>query len=254
MLHWQRQGTGPEVVLVHGFLASGQVFKPLVDHLVRHFSVTTIDLPGFGESYDHTVPSSVEALGRMVIETILSSGLNRCSILGHSLGAWISLEISLQQPELLEKMVLYGGSPDGICPERFETYEDSIDRIRSEGIETFGANLAAEWFQRGKDDPMYPLAIAAGSHANENAAIAHVKTWNQWQTSHRLCKVKIPALIICGDSDRSTHPDLSIKMWEKISDSQLFIAPDAGHIAHLEHIDAFNAIVTRFLAPSSNRI
>ena len=42
-------------------------------------------------------------------------------------------------------MILYGGSPDGDCPERFETYEQSIERIRTQGIESFAADLAAEW-------------------------------------------------------------------------------------------------------------
>lgn len=247
MLNWQRQGTGAEVVLVHGFLGSSKIFEPLTLHLAQKFSVTTIDLPGCGGSYDVPVPSTVEALSQMVVETIQSIGLEKCSILGHSLGAWISLEISLQQPEILEKMVLYGGSPDGYCPERFETYEQSIERIRSQGVAAFAADLAAEWFQLGKADPLYPLAKEAGSNSNEAAAIDHVKTWNNWRTRDRLGEVKTTTLIVCGDCDQSTHPDLSIEMWKKISGSQLFIAPDSGHIVHLEHSEAFNAIVTTFL-------
>ncbi len=247
MLYWQRQGEGSNVVLVHGFLGSSKIFEPLTQHLLQSFSVTTIDLPGFGQSRDLPVPSSVEALSRQVIETIRASGLDKCSILGHSLGAWIALEISLQQPSLLEKMVLYGGSPDGYCPDRFESYEKSIERIRAQGVESFAADLAAKWFQRGSDDPMYPLARAAGSHANEAAAIEHVQSWNDWRAGHRLGDVTTPALIVCGDSDRSTHPDLSIEMWHRIPNAQLFIAPDAGHIVHLEQTAVFNAIVAGFL-------
>jgi pimeloyl-ACP methyl ester carboxylesterase len=247
MLYWQRQGTGTEVVLVHGFLGSSKIFEPLLEHLVRRFSVTTVDLPGFAGSYDVPVPSTVAELSQMVVETIRSVGLDKCSILGHSLGAWIALEISLQQPDLLEKMVLYGGSPDGHCPERFEAYEESIERIRSEGVESFAIELAAEWFRRGKQDPMYPLAIEAGSQSNEAAAIDHMKSWNQWKTRDRLGEVTTPTLIVCGDSDRSTHPDLSIEMWKKIPQSQLFIAPNAGHIVHLEHTEEFNSIVAKFL-------
>jgi len=176
MLYWQRQGMGPEVVLVHGFLGSSKIFEPLAEHLGRHFSVMTIDLPGFAGSYDVPVPSTVAELSQMVVETIQSAGVEKCSILGHSLGAWIALEISLQQPALLEKMVLYGGSPDGYCPERFETYENSIERIRSEGVAAFAADLASQWFHRGKRDPMYPLAREAGGKSNEESAILHVKT------------------------------------------------------------------------------
>ena len=160
------------------FLGSSDIFEPLTTHLVRCFAVTTIDLPGFAGSFDAPVPSTVEDLSQTVIGTIRSAGIEKYCILGHSLGAWIALEISLQQPELLDKMVLYGGSPDGYCPERFETYESSIERIRSEGIKSFAADLAAEWFRLGKEDPMYPLAREAGEKSNEIAAIEHVMSWN----------------------------------------------------------------------------
>ncbi len=248
MLHWQRQGEGPNVVLVHGFLGSSKIFEPLTEHLLHRFCVTTIDLPGFGRSHDIPVPPTVEELSRLVAATIDSSGLKRCAILGHSLGAWIALEISLQQPDLLDRMVLYGGSPDGYCPARFESYATSVEKIRAQGVESFAADVAAKWFQRGRQDPMYPLAREAGRNSNEAAAIQHVNSWDAWKTRGRLGEVRTPTLIICGDSDRSTHPDLSIEMWKKIPSSQLFIAPDAGHIVHLEQTQTFNAIVERFLA------
>ena len=60
-------------------------------------------LPGFAGSYDVPVPPSVEELGLLVAETIRSAGLDKCSILGHSLGAWIALETSLQQPAKMTK-------------------------------------------------------------------------------------------------------------------------------------------------------
>ncbi len=94
---------------------------------------------------------------------------------------------------------------------------------------------------------MYPLAQEAGKTSNEAAAILHVKSWNKWKTRDRLTEVKTPALIVCGDCDRSTHPDLSIEMWKKNGQSKLFIAPGAGHIVHLEQTDVFNAVVTKFL-------
>lgn len=247
MLHWQRQGEGSHVVLVHGFLGSGKIFQPLTDHLARHFCVTTIDLPGSAGSHDVAVPSTVEELSLMVADTIHQSGLNRYSILGHSLGAMIALEISLQFPEALDKMVQYGGCPDGYLPERFETTEDSINKIRNEGIAAVAAEIAAKWFQRGDKDPLYPLALEAGNRSNEEAAIDHLKTWDHWRARERLATVQTPTLIICGDSDRSTHPDLSVEMWKKIPGAQLFIAPNAGHIVHLEHTEFFNRIVQLFL-------
>jgi 2-hydroxy-6-oxonona-2,4-dienedioate hydrolase len=247
MLDWTRKGEGPEVVLVHGFLGSGKTFAPLTEHLIQKFTVTTLDLPGFGGSYDVAVPPSVEELARMVADTIQSIGITQCAILGHSLGAMISLELSLQRPELLEKMVIYGGCPDGSLPSRFESFESSINHIRAEGLELAAAVIVANWFQRGSDDPMFAKALAAGMQTDEVRAIAHVKTWDRWKARDRLGDIATPALILCGDSDRATHPDLSIEMWNKIPRSELAIIANAGHAAHLESPQVFNAIVERFL-------
>ena len=247
MLHWERHGAGPPVVLVHGFLGSGKIFEPLSNHLAQEFSVTTIDLPGCAASYDVPVPSTVEALSRLVGDTIQSSGLTSCSILGHSLGAMIALEISLQRPGLLDNMVLYGGCPNGYLPNRFESSDDSIAKIRLRGIEAVAGEIAAQWFQKGYDDPMYALAKTAGARSNEASAIRYLETWDDWVAADRLGDVQTRTLIICGDSDRSTHPDLSIQMWKKIPCSQLFIAPNAGHAVHLEYVDVFNTLVTKFL-------
>ena len=247
MLYWQQQGEGPNVVLVHGFLGSGKIFKPLTEHLAKTFTVTTIDLPGFGRSYDVPSPPTVEQLSAMVADTIQAAHIGKCSILGHSLGAMIALELSLQRPVLFKKMVLYGGCPDGYLPGRFETTQESINKIRLKGVNSVAAEIAAEWFRLGKEDPMYPLAKAAGSRSNEETAIVHLKSWDHWKASGKLRNVKMPTLIICGDSDRSTHPDLSIEMWKKISRAQLFIAPNAGHIVHLEYQNEFNSIVEKFL-------
>jgi pimeloyl-ACP methyl ester carboxylesterase len=82
MLHWQRQGSGPEVVLIHGFLGSSKIFEPLTKHLARQFTVTTIDLPGSAGSYDVPVPPSVKDLSLMVAETLRDASIARCSLFG----------------------------------------------------------------------------------------------------------------------------------------------------------------------------
>lgn len=247
MLDWTRNGQGPDVVLVHGFLGSGKTFAPLTQHLIANFSVTTVDLPGFAGSYDVPVPQTVEDLSLMVADTVQSIGIHRCAILGHSLGAMIALELSLQRPQLLDKMVIYGGCPDGSLPERFESFETSIEQIRSDGFESAAAAIVANWFQLGKDDPMFAQALEAGTQTNDSRAIAHIKTWDRWKARDRLSEIRTPALIICGDADRATHPDLSIEMWNKIPGAELAIVPNAGHAAHLECAPVFNAIVERFL-------
>jgi hypothetical protein len=101
---------------------------------------------------------------------------------------------------------------------------------------------------------MFALARQAGRGSNEEAAVAHLRTWDHWKARGRLGAVQTPTLIICGDNDRSTHPDLSIEMWKAIPDARLFIAPNAGHAVHVEYPVAFNSLVGSFLMQALRRL
>ena len=93
-------------------------------------------------------------------------------------------------------------------------------------------------------------ARAAGACAHQAGAIRHIESWDRWTASDRLTQVQTPTLIICGVRDRSPHLDGKIRVCGAIPNAQLFVAPDAGHIVHLEQPEVFNATVERFLRSS----
>ena len=68
-----------------------------------------------------------------------------------------------------------------------------------------------------------------------------------WDVRDRLGEVGMPTLVICGDSDRSTHPDCSYELWQGIPNAQLCVLPDCAHNAHLEVSEVFNPLIRRFL-------
>ena len=57
----------------------------------------------------------------------------------------------------------------------------------------------------------------------------------------------MPTLVICGDGDRSTHPDRSWELWRGIPNARLCVLPDCAHNAHLEVSEIFNPLIRRFL-------
>ena len=247
MLHHRRFGSGKTVVLQHGFGGSGELFAALSANLAPNFDVIATDLPGFAGSSSEPVPDSIEGLSEVLVRTVAELGTDRFAILGHSLGAITALQAALDYPDRIDRLILYGGVATGHMPERFEPYEDTIARIEAEGIETAVARLATRWFVDGAEHPLYDFDVAAGAGLSQEGAIRCLRAVANWDVQERLAEISVPTLVICGDSDRATHPDLSIALWRGIANAQLCILPRCGHNAHLEAMEDFNSVVARFL-------
>ncbi len=132
-LHSSRRGRGPEVVLVHGFTQSSASWGRIADDLAAHFEVVTVDLPGHGRS-------PVPAPGSDMAEAAGALGRagGKAAYVGYSLGGRCCLHLALQQPDLVERLVVVGAHP-GIS-------EETERRLRREADESLAAAL-----ERGGD-------------------------------------------------------------------------------------------------------
>jgi len=102
-------GSGPSLVLVHGIGSRRQVWDPVVPLLADRYAVTTVDLPGFGESPPLPPGADVSGpgLAAVVAEFCADRGLERPHVAGNSLGGWIALELARSG---------VAASATGICP------------------------------------------------------------------------------------------------------------------------------------------
>lgn len=246
MLHYRRFGSGKTVVLQHGFVGSGEIFAPLSAQLAPNFDVIAPDLPGLGGSADIPAPDDVGELAKILAETLTELDVDRFSILGHSLGSETALHLAMDFPERVEKLVLYGGCPADL-PERYESYEESIRRIDTDGIVPTAARIATTWTNAGARHPLYEFMRSCGVNSNQEGAKRLVRAMAGFDVRERLGEVQAKTLIICGDMDRTTHPRHSIELWENIPNAQLCILPNSAHAAHAEVPGIFNQIVLRFL-------
>ena len=247
MLNYRRFGSGKTVVLQHGFVGGGEYFAPLSANLARTHDVIATDLPGFAGSAHISVPDTIAEIAKTLVDTVTELGVERFSLLGHSLGSVTALQAALDYPERIEKLILYGSTPSGTLPDRFESWETTIDRIETESIDVMAAWIASTWFMDGDRHPLYEFTKAAGNGASQEEAIRMIRTSAPWDVRDRLGDINMPTLVICGDSDRSTHPSLSYELWNEIPNAQLCILPYCAHNAHLELSEVFNAVIARFL-------
>ena len=247
MLNFQRHGSGPPLVLQHGFHGGAGDWLPLFATFGRHFDVIAPDFPGFAGSAEIEAPDSLTGFADALLGLLDELRIERTALLGHSMGSMVALQIALDHPERIERLVLYGATCTGNLPRRFETFEATIARLERDGVDACADFIAPTWFVAGEAAPYFAMCRDAGRGLRTEAAIRAVRAMAEWDVSERLGEVSAPTLVICGDRDRSTAPDQSWRLWEGIPDSRLCIVPGCAHNVHLERPELYSDIVLDFL-------
>lgn len=247
MLNHIRHGNGPPLVLQHGFLGGCGYWVPHLATFGRHFDVVAPDLPGFAGSGAVEAPDSVEGFATALLGLLDDLGIERTALLGHSMGSMVSLQIALDHPERIERLVLYGSACTGNLPKRFETVEESVARIEEKGIEVCADFIVPTWFVDGEAAAYFPMCREAGRGADTGAAVRALRALARWDVCARLGELSMPVLVICGDRDRSTAPDQSYRLFEGIPDARLCVVPGCAHNVHLERPEIFSSVVLDFL-------
>lgn len=248
MIHYVRNGRGRHtLVLVHGFLGGTGYWVPTTTGLNDYFDFISVDLPGFGGSAQLPAPDSIGGLAASIIELVDSLGVKQFSVLGFSMGGMVAMELALEHGSRLHKLVLYGTAASGDLPDRFESWDASIERMQSQGVEPTADKTASSWFVEGAKHPFYPACREACRGASKEGAMKAMRGMQRWSARERLKSIKTPTLVIVGDKDRSTKPAESVAIWQQVPGAQLCIIPNAAHGLHMEKPELFNRVVLDFV-------
>jgi 2-succinyl-6-hydroxy-2,4-cyclohexadiene-1-carboxylate synthase len=245
-LHAEREGSGPPIVLVHGFTQTGRCWGPEAVDLATDHEVIRVDAPGHGGSAG--ILAGLRTGGRLIAD---QGG--EATYVGYSMGARFCLHLALSNPELVRGLVLIGGTA-GIEDPAERAERRALDlrtaaRIRQGGLEAF---LDA-WLTQ----PLFARLPAEAAHRSERlentvdglvSSLEQAGTGTQDPSWHKLPTLAMPVLVVAGALDEK-FAALGARMAGAIGDNAtLALVPGAGHAAHLERPAAFLSILRPWLA------
>jgi pimeloyl-ACP methyl ester carboxylesterase len=249
MLEFVRQGSGPPLVLVHGYLGGSRMWRETIDHFAPRYDVIAPDLAGFGDSANLEPPDRIEHHAMQVFALLDRLGIKRFGLIGHSMGGMIAQQMAASASERIDRMVLYGTGPYGHTRTRFETADMTRQRLLTEGVAATARHIAATWFVAGKDAPAYETCVEIGSRASLQGAIAGTHAFARFDAHAVLPALAMPTLIVWGEKDRSIGWDQTEMLWRGIPRSSLAVCPGCAHNVHFEKPDLFNLLADGFLDP-----
>lgn len=115
---YRMAGTGPAIVLVHGLTGSSTTWREVMPVLAERFTVVAPDLLGHGESAKPRGDYSLGAFASGVRDLLVALGIDRATVVGHSLGGGVAMQLAYQFPERCERLVLVasGGLGKDVTP------------------------------------------------------------------------------------------------------------------------------------------
>lgn len=248
LLKFTRNGQGYPLILQHGYLGGAQMWQAQIDYFKSRYDVIAPNLAGFGDSSELVAPESIPESAQQIFDLLDSLGVERFYLLGHSMGGMVVQQMATMQKERIEKLVCYGTGPVGVLPDRFETLDQSRERLAIDGLEATAKRIAATWFVEGENAQGFSVCENVGKKATMQAALASLTAWEKWNGCSRLAMISCPTLVLWGDRDRSYGWRQPESLWHGISDSYLAVMPGCAHNAHMEKPALFNMIVDDFLS------
>ena len=210
--------------MVPGMMCDERIFSPQIEQLSKNLEVTVADISSFP-----TV--------RELASDLLKKAPKSFSLLGHSMGGIVAMEIYSQEPNRIEKLILMDTNPKAELDEVKLKREPQIKDVR-EGklLEVMRDEMKPNYLAESENkssvlDVCMDMALALGPDVFINQSRALQKRADQLNT---IQSINIPVLIMCGSEDKLCTVERHEMMHNMISDSDLKIINNAGHMPTLE--------------------
>ena len=257
-LNVERMGSGPPLVLLHGFTGSAMSWGPLAEMLAARNTVLAVDIAGHGDSSkpDELDRYAIEQAARDAVAALLAFGVRRSSWLGYSMGGRLALYIAAAVPGAVDRLVLIGASPGLADPGEREARraadEALADRIEAGGVPAFVDYWEALplFATQARLPAGMRLAIRRGRLANDARGLANslrgMGTGAQPSLHDQLGSIEAPALLLAGAQD-AKFAAIAGEMAAAMPAARAHPVPDAGHAAHIEKPAYCARTITAFL-------
>jgi pimeloyl-ACP methyl ester carboxylesterase len=235
-------GSGPPVLVLHGWGASIEAVQPILSGLASACAVHAPDLPGHGQTGALPRPWGVAEFAAWTEALIGELGLHRPSVVGHSHGARTAIQLAADHPELLDRLVLVDAA--GIRAPR------TLRWYRRVALAKFAKHVLARLGSPGRAAAGRLVGRAAsGDYAATPPELraTFVRLVNADLTP-LLPRIRNPTLLIWGDQDTDTPLSDGRTMERLIPDAGLVVFEGAGHFAYADEPNRFARIVRHFLA------
>ena len=254
IVHYQQQGQGPDLILIHGLLGSLENLNMVAKDLKENFRVTSLDVRNHGSSF-HQNSMNYPELAQDVINLLDHLSINHCHILGHSMGGKVAMETALTFPKRIDKLIVADIAPVSYPPHHQQILEGlaAIDLSIVKSRQDADKQLSPYVKEPGVRQFLLRNLVNNGGQWQFKCNLSNItecysQIMKSYQGDHQFDK---PTLFIKGSNSDYILPEHRQTILHLFPNSKAKIIQGAGHWLHAfifsEKTVAFNKIVKDFL-------
>ncbi len=250
-IYYTDHGTGPVILLIHGYLETGEIWDSFADKLAGSYRVLTIDLPGHGQSDIFNHVHTMEFMATVAEHLLKSIGAEKAFVTGHSMGGYVTLAFLEMFPQRLSGYCLFHSHPFADTTEVLKRRQNDIRMVEAgqkfmlypESVKKMYADSNLEKFHNAFERskriaseirPEGITAVLRGMMARPSRV-------------HIMEEGKVPCLWILGALDNYIQCD-SMKTRVKLPpNAELVILENSGHMGFIEEEDKAVTTLNNFL-------
>jgi pimeloyl-[acyl-carrier protein] methyl ester esterase len=261
--HYESAGSGPPLLLIHGWGMHGGMWKSVAERLAQHFNVYAVDLPGHGYSTERIEdrgsrieePKFQYSLD-LIVDQLSAQFDESFTVCGWSLGGQVALRWALRHPQQVERLVMVASTP---CFVRLDDWKYALS---VEILEEFAVNLQHHYSLtlkrflslqvRGSEQEREMLAVLrddlfSRGEPDLNALQAGLEILRHSDQRSALPDVQQPVLVLAGERDTLIPQQASQYLASQIPNGRLAMIKGAAHAPFLSHPNEFIKHLVDFL-------
>jgi pimeloyl-ACP methyl ester carboxylesterase len=253
-LRYAEQGdpAGQPLILLHGYTDSSFSFSRVLPQLSAKYRVYALDLRGHGDSDRPLSGYKLSDFAADVLAFMDEKGIQRATIVGHSMGSFITQQVALAAPERVERLVLIGTAT---------TLRSSAVLELRQAVSALNDPVPVKFVRDFQTSTVYqPPPPEFMDRAVKESLKVPARVWRATMEGffatddrHRLGQIKAPTLILWGDRETvflRSEQDSLVKM---LADAELIVYPKTGHSPHWERPERFVQDLEDFMKRSEKR-
>ena len=251
-LHYRKVGVGAATLLIHGFGEDGNVFNQAIKHLPEQGTLLIPDLPGSGES--EVWPTAEPSLNdfALALNAILENeGIEKCSVMGHSMGGYIALAFAEQFPEKIVALGLLHSTAYADSTERIQKRKQAIDFIEREGAAAFlrislPGLFAPAFREQGKAE--IESLLTSMKQVSPKTLIQYYRAMMKRPDSSKLlASAPYPVMFIIGQEDEIVNASDTLQLANITANAYIHVLNNVGHMSMLEAPESFANLLLYFM-------
>ncbi len=250
-LKYVEKGKGETLILLHGLGSNSERWIYNIDELAKKYNVISLEQVGFGYSDKPVVPYRGATLVEFLNEFMNQKGIQKVTLIGNSMGGWVSALFAVTHPEKLDKLILVDPAFLLGLPE--DANADNIYAFANPSTITDMDNYVKRIYYQN-EELLKPQ--------NLRESLIKKLSWNDGHTVYQIIKsliqgkdlmidalhnINAKTLIIHGRHDPIVPMETIETLKEQIKDNITIIYENSGHSPMAEEPEKFNADVLKFL-------